>query len=768
LSARDDDGTVSPASRFGFLLGVLGLAMAFGLAPACTLTGEGSDASESPVCPKPPRKFTGQSWASSAAIGDIAVHCNTIYIAGEDIGPRTGPLAAVSVTTGERLASLPALSGEVGDTDLADPLVRSMVSDGSGGWYVGGAFAFAWDRPCAGIVHVLRSGRLDPRFCPRTDGPVDSLARLNQTLYLGGDFVTVGGERRKQLAAVGTRDGEVLPWKPLLAPARYCPDRDEPGGLSLKVRTIATTPSAVFVGGFLAGAGGVSRPGLVALDPDDASILPFDAALEPEECGGPTVAAVLPTADGLVVAGDESYTPFLRVLDERSGSAVAPRLPGLRVSALASRRSTLFVGGIFGAAAFDLRSGMRLPWDPRVRGDVCCYNPAGGVHAIAAIGDTVYLGGNFARAGGEPHRFVVATDAVSGDVRPWRPEPNAPVLTIGPSGSKVVLGGTLMGVNMVERDGLIAIDGPTGRLLDWAPVVRGGAVGALHVAHGRLYVGGDFERVEGEPRRGLAAFDLDTKELTDWSPTTGNDIYGVTVLASSRDRIYAGGDFDVAASGPEDPTEPRAGVSAFDAESSEVLDWDPELRNGGDSVHVHAIAIVGDTVTLGGEFEVVADTPQEGVVAVDDARGEARQWNPAPANLGFVYALASTDSAAYLGGWFDTVGGERRQGLAQVLTADGTATSFDANLSGGNVEGIAMAGRRLFIVGDFDAVAGKPRAGVAALDAATGQLLPWNQAPADRARFNPSRIVVGGGAVLVNGYIQGNGEQLVVQPLAIG
>jgi hypothetical protein len=729
---------------------------------------------DSEKCLDPQQQFVRKAWALSGEVSDIAVHCNTIFVAGGGtIGPRTGPLAAVSARSAELLDTMPELSGEVDGVGLADPLVRALTDDGKGGWFVAGAFAFANDRRCTGLIHVLRDGRLDQTFCPRVNGPVDVLDRLGGVVYIGGSFTKVYDQPRSDVAAIRARDGAVLPWAPRFTPARYCPDREEPGGLTTGVEALAASSTGIYVGGIFSAVNGIERSSLVALDPQSGAVLPFDARLAmptDRDCDGPRVYAVQPTEYGVAVSGVEAdpriyLDGFLRLHAAKSGDPVGPRLPRLSAEALAMVGSTLYVGGLFGAAAFDLESGSKLPWRPRVRGDVCCFVPDSGVWTIVPFRGIVYLGGNFARVGGVPHEFAAAVDARTGDPVEWDPSPNGPVLAIGRSAGSVVLGGTLAGVNVEARVGLAAIDGPTGKLLDWAPRVVGrygpGGVNELLVHGDRLYAGGHFTKVDGLPRHSLAAFDLRSRRLADWvaAPMGGDPPYGVMALAAAEDRLYVGGDFDRLGG------EPRRGAGAVDLGSGELADWNPTLHSPG-SLEVHVIVAAADAVIVGGTFTEASGEAHRGVVKVDSEDGPASPWNPAPDDLGDVYALELTDAGAYLGGWFDEVGGATRSGLALVDLEDGDSTRFSAHLDGSVYE-LLREGERLFIAGTFAVVNGQQRAGLAAVDATTGKVLPWSPRPADRARYNPGTISLGGGALITDGYIQGNGEQVVVQPLAV-
>jgi hypothetical protein len=692
-------------------------------------------------------------------VEDVAFHCNTIYVAGSGtIGRRTGPIAVVASETGRRVGALPELTGEVGRGGLAEPLVNAMVDDGRGGLFVAGSFAFANDSRCPGIVHVRPSGLLDPRFCPRTNGPVDEVGRHGDTLYLGGRFTSLGGARRDGLAAV-TIAGDLLPWSPRLDPAMTCPDRDEPGSPASTVLALAASSSAVYIGGFFSGASGLDRRGLVAVDPSSGTPLVFDADLsagaEPE-CDGPSVNRILLTAGRLVAAGDGLPWPaasFVRQLDPLTGAERGARLPSLRVTAMAARGSTLYLGGFFGAAAFELDTGDRLPWRPHIRGDVCCYVPDGGVRAIVPARDSIYLGGNFARVGTTKRAFAARVDARTGEALPWDPSPNGPVLALAALGRDMVLGGGLTSVGVAERHGLIAIDGPSGELLEWAP--QAGGTNALAVRGDHLFIGGNLERVNGRRRAGLAAFDLLTGSLTEWEPTISERIYGVTVLATAGDRIYAGGDYGRAASSRSEPSEPRLGVAAFDVRTADLLDWNPLLDQEFDDVHVKGILLEEDAVYVGGDFDSVAGVLRNGAAAVEQGSAHLMPWDPRVGED--VNALAGGPSGVYVGGSF---------GLVLTDATSGTHIDFPVNVvTPLGVQAVALSRGRVFFAGDFDRVNGAPRAGVAAVDSTTGRLLRFQLRPQDRPRYAPDTIAVRGGAVIVDGYIQGNGEQLVVEPL---
>ena len=130
--------------------------------------------------------------------------------------------------------------------------------------------------------------------------------------------------------------------------------------------------------------------------------------------------------------------------------------------------------------------------------------------AVAVSGSTVYLGGYFARVGGQPRAGLAAVDVASGAVTDWNPGvtgypgvgPDVRALAV--NGQTVYAGGWFVRVGGQKREGLAAIDAVTGTATPWNPRTHGGVV-TMQVSTDRIYIGGWFDRVAGRPRHNLAA-----------------------------------------------------------------------------------------------------------------------------------------------------------------------------------------------------------------------------------------------------------------------
>src|SRR3954447_19745066 len=88
--------------------------------------------------------------------------------------------------------------------------VSAIVSDGTGGWFVGGSFKRIGGQDIARLAHVNAVGAVVATFAPQPDNNVLTLARNGANLYAGGLFNAIGGQAGTQrLAELDTTTGVV-------------------------------------------------------------------------------------------------------------------------------------------------------------------------------------------------------------------------------------------------------------------------------------------------------------------------------------------------------------------------------------------------------------------------------------------------------------------------------------------------------------------------------------------------------------------------------
>jgi hypothetical protein len=107
-----------------------------------------------------------------------------------------GPGVPIDAATGLPVAGFPAVDG----------CVYAAVSDGAGGWFVGGSFQTIGGVPRSNLAHVLSDMSFAP-WNPQPNTTVLAIALSGSTVYFGGFFTDVGGVNRPLVAAVDATSG---------------------------------------------------------------------------------------------------------------------------------------------------------------------------------------------------------------------------------------------------------------------------------------------------------------------------------------------------------------------------------------------------------------------------------------------------------------------------------------------------------------------------------------------------------------------------------
>lgn len=158
-------------------------------------------------------------WVPNREVTSVIRGGNTIYVGGDFtvIGPLTGAGVPLDGATGIAVTPFPKV-------ERGDGSVGAAIPDGAGGWYIGGRFASVGGIARSNLAHILADGRVadwnpgptgttNPGGSP-PEGAVFALAVSGGTVYVGGDFTTIGGQARRRLAAVDAVTGAATPWNP--------------------------------------------------------------------------------------------------------------------------------------------------------------------------------------------------------------------------------------------------------------------------------------------------------------------------------------------------------------------------------------------------------------------------------------------------------------------------------------------------------------------------------------------------------------------------
>ncbi len=412
------------------------------------------------------------------------------------------------------------------------------------------------------------------------------------------------------------------------------------------------------------------------------------------------------------------------------------------VNAIAVSGSSVFVGGDFDAigttnvdrlAQVDAVTGVATSWSP---------NPNSTVSALVVAGGVLYVGGAFT----SPRNRLAAYDASNGAITSWNPNVNGPVLAIAVSGGSVYVGGSFWSVGADNRNNLAALSATTGVATPWVADANG-PVEAIEVVGSVVYVTGNFQFVGASPptpRRGAAAVSTASDAaVLDWNPNPNTDGTPATVEAMV-DGIFLGGDFTTV-----NNWQARSNLASLSAVGS-LTSWAPSL-NG----QALGLMVIGSRLYVLGGFTTAQSTTRRGMAAYDLTTGGLTSWNPNPNDGGNSVELSdwdTTDGVIFVSGYFTSIGGATRPGLAAVDATTGLATSWNpaAPVALGSVYDIEVEGDRVYVGGGFTAIGSDPRHLIAALDRTTAATLPWDP---QLDGVNISQIGIVGSTVVFGGRV---------------
>jgi hypothetical protein len=621
-------------------------------------------------------------------VNTVFSHGDNLYVGGRFTawGAYNGGYAAVDTETGAILPGFPAFTNPT-----------SIINDGSNGWYVANipiTYKPGKQRPTT-ISHLRSTGAIEYvvelDIQPKDTSVVGSItinAMLVQgdTLIIGGEFASVNGKPRFNLAAVSTSTWQLLNWNPDWRP-------DTVG----HVNSIVRSGKYLIISGAYGFIGQSHSKDIVRINASTGMIDDWSMPLPSlfyEQGAGKIIASngVFYTAVGAINVETGAQTDWKPVPDTAPGDPYF----FARIISLDIADGVIYVAGEFNRmngqirhsiAAFSESTGELLEWNPNAE-----WKPEpeifyAAIRSIKVSNGVVYAGGEFRRFGTSAATGLAAVNAATGEVLEWSPyclpwkDPYVKGNRITGVGHGVVFVQSIhasVGEQVVLREGFAELDARTGAVTSWdpgitsitrdtispntifgyTPVVR---ANAFAVNGTTLYVGGMFDSVQGQPRARLAAFDLNTNTLLPWNPSVVGR--NVTRLVYAYGVVYAAGYFS-AVGGVQ-----RRFIAAIDATSGETLSWNPDIDSS-----VTDLAVAGERVYLGGVFSRAGGKERNGFAVVDAVNGLALEEGPLLPEQAQVTSLAVVDTVIYLSGYM----------LGPDVTPPSLAHSFAPGFGGFN------------------------------------------------------------------------------------
>ena len=537
---------------------------------------------------------------------------------------------------------------------------------------------------------------------------VYSIAKLSNTVYLGGDFTYVGPYK-----------GNGIPFTVVGATAQSTYPQVE--GVVYSV--IPDNSGGWYVGGEFTRIGSSDIGDLAHILSDGT----LDASWNPAPDGA--VNCLLLLSDTLYVGGNfiniggqsNSYVAAVNVSDGLAKAGWDAQANDY-VNALAISGSTLYVGGYFTSIGGSAYTGLAsLNTSDGSAAVVEMPSVDSEVKALALSGNNLYVGGDFTDIGGTARNNIALVDITNGNVDgTWDPDASSYVNSLEIADSFIYAAGNFTTIGSATRNYIAKLNNSTGEAdSGWDPNADG-EVYSLKIFGTNIFVGGAFTSIAGQTRHYGAYLTLSDATAGDWQQSFGNSVRAIAIDANSSydDYVYFGGDFN-SIGGVY-----RNSLAALDTTTGEATAWNPNANSGGG---VQALAISGSTLFAGGSLSSIGGSAVSNIAAINLSDGMLSVGWSASVDSSVTNMVVDGDRL-YIGGAFTTVNGVSQNRVAALNSSDGSlVTAFDPSIGDGTVEAIVTSGNSVYLGGSFTSVNGSSRSGGCQLSSSDGSLLTgWN------------------------------------------
>jgi hypothetical protein len=588
---------------------------------------------------------------ANGRVRTIAVNGSEIFVGGE--------FTSVGGKTRKYLAKLNNTNGNADEN--WNPAMRNTeefintIAVSGDVIYVGGFFTFIGGQAINNLARLNNTnGNADMNWNPNPlgfngahSGTVSTIVICGDYIYVGGSFISIGGQSRYCIARINNINGNAdINWNPHATSPTW----------PWNVSVITVSESHIYVGGFFTSIGGESRKNLARLYSTNGQADNWNPS--PNK----TINEIAVNGNVIYVGGDFTFIGgqsinYITRLNNTNGNADS---------------GWTKAGGMSG------------------------YNFVG-VKSMAIYGNDIYTGGNGVTSfGGKIRQSIVKLSNITGDLEEaWNPNisSGAAVKTIIINGNDVYVGGLFTYIGGQSRNRIAKLNNTNGNADEiWNPDANW-EVETITINGNDVYVGGLFTYIGGQSRNKIAKLNNFTGSADEnWNPNADKYVKIITVKGND---IYVGGDFTMIGGKARNRI---AKLNTTNGSADET--WNPDA-NG----NVYSIFVVENDIYVGGFFTSVGG--QSGRIArLNNTNGSADEnWN-ANSN-GAVITMSIAGNDLYAGGAFTEIGGQSRNYLAKLNTINGSADMNWNPNAGYRVNIILVNGEDVYACGEFTAIGGE-------------------------------------------------------------
>jgi uncharacterized delta-60 repeat protein len=275
---------------------------------------------------------------------------------------------------------------------------------------------------------------------------------------------------------------------------------------------------------------------------------------------------------------------------------------------------------------------------------------------------------------------------------------------------------------------------------------------------GKIVVGGRFERIGNTTQQGIARLNADGSWDSSYGfnqPGTDRDVFAVAL--DPEDRCLVAGEFSFINGVP------RQGLARLNPDGSA----DETFKNVliGPYGYAYALALQSDgKVIVGGAYKSIDGVAQTNLARLNDDGSIDASFTPqlGVGSVNGVYTMAlQPDGKVIIGGYFNSVGGLPRKNLARLHPDGSVDSAFLNDMAGLNARPNSIALQpdgKILVAGWFESVNGATRYGLARLNS-NGAIDPSFASICQSSSSAWAIAVQHDGKILVGGYLTINGQR---------